>query len=103
VGKVTTSLSIRCVGTRLSIKHLANTCTGDAYIMSRIANVAGFSLRAGIMTEAHQRDKLERLQPNYIIFRTRTVAFDGNDHPRRASLVWRDGERVAFARLPCGV
>ena len=28
---------------------------------SRVANVAGFSLHAGIMTAAHQRDKLERL------------------------------------------
>ena len=28
---------------------------------SRVANVAGFSLHAGIMTEAHQRDKLQRL------------------------------------------
>jgi len=28
---------------------------------SRVANVAGFSLHAGIMAEAHQRDKLERL------------------------------------------
>ena len=28
---------------------------------SRVANVAGFSLHAGVMAEAHQRDKLERL------------------------------------------
>ena len=28
---------------------------------SRVANHAGFSLHAGVMTEAHQRDKLERL------------------------------------------
>ncbi|MCP4986072.1 MAG: hypothetical protein GY928_08395 [Colwellia sp.] len=27
----------------------------------RVANVAGFSLHAGVMAEAHQRDKLERL------------------------------------------
>jgi hypothetical protein len=27
---------------------------------SRVANVAGFSLHAGVMAEAHQRDKLER-------------------------------------------
>ncbi len=28
---------------------------------SRVANVAGFSLHAGVMAEAHRRDKLERL------------------------------------------
>ncbi|RAL71569.1 transposase family protein [Enterobacter hormaechei] len=28
---------------------------------SRVANHAGFSLHAGVMAEAHQRDKLERL------------------------------------------
>ena len=28
---------------------------------SRVANVAGFSLHAGVIAEAHQRDKLERL------------------------------------------
>ena len=28
---------------------------------SRVANAAGFSLHAGIMAEAHQRDNLERL------------------------------------------
>jgi hypothetical protein len=33
MGKVTTSLSIRCVVIRLSIKHLANPCRGDACIM----------------------------------------------------------------------
>ena len=27
----------------------------------RVANVAGFSLHAGVMAKAHQRDKLERL------------------------------------------
>ncbi len=31
---------------------------------SRVANAAGFSLHAGLMAEAHQRDKLENLQPN---------------------------------------
>ncbi len=30
-------------------------------LSSRVANVAGFSLHAGVMAEAHQRDKLERL------------------------------------------
>lgn len=28
---------------------------------NRVANVAGFSLHAGVMAEAHERDKLERL------------------------------------------
>ena len=65
--------------------------------------VSGFSLHAGVAAKAHQRRKLERLQPNYIIFRTRTVAFDGDDHPRRASLAWRDGGRVASVWRQRGV
>ena len=68
-----------------------------------VGKVAGFSLHAGVAARADQRQKLERLQPNYIIFRTRTVAFDGDDHPRRASLAWRDGGRVASVWRQRGV
>ncbi len=68
-----------------------------------VGKVAGFSLHAGVAAKAHERQKLERLQPNYIIFRTRTVAFDGDDHPRRASLAWRDGGRVASVWRQRGV
>ena len=68
-----------------------------------VGQVAGFSLHAGVAAKAHQRHKLERLQPNYIIFRTRTVAFNGDDHPRRASLAWRDGGRVASVWRQRGV
>lgn len=63
----------------------------------------GFSINAAVVCEAHQREKLERLQPNYIIFRTCTVAFDGDDHARGASLAWRDRGRVAYPRRQSGV
>jgi hypothetical protein len=69
----------------------------------QIGSPADLSLHAGVTAKAHQRQKLERLQPNYIIFRTRTVAFDGDDHPRRASLAWRDGGRVASVWRQRGV
>jgi len=68
-----------------------------------IGKVAGFSLHAGVAARADERKKLEKLQPHCIIFQTRTVAFDGDDHARRASLAWRDGGRVASAWRPCGV
>jgi hypothetical protein len=68
-----------------------------------VGQLAGFSLHAGVAARADQRKKLERLQPDYIIFRTRTVAFHGDDHPRRASLAWRDGGRVASAWRQRGV
>jgi len=32
-----------------------------SYLSTRVANIAGFSLHAGVATEAYQRDKLERL------------------------------------------
>ncbi len=39
---------------------------------SRVAKLAGFSLHAGVMAEAHQRDKLERLC-RYIALQGRRV------------------------------
>ncbi len=63
----------------------------------------GFSINAAVGCEARERSKLERLQPNYIIFRTCTVAFDGDDHARGASLAWRDGGRVAYPRRQSGI
>lgn len=34
---------------------------GDEPLNTRVGNVAGFSLHAGVATRAHERDKLERL------------------------------------------
>ena len=34
---------------------------GDELLTTRVGNVAGFSLHAGVATRAHERDKLERL------------------------------------------
>ncbi len=68
-----------------------------------VGKVAGFSLHAGVSARADQRQKLEKLQPNYIIFPTRTVAFHGDDHARSASLAWRDCGCVASAWRQCGV
>jgi hypothetical protein len=34
---------------------------GDEPLTTRVGNVAGFSLHAGVATRAHERDKLERL------------------------------------------
>jgi len=61
-------------------------CDPEEAFAETVGKVAGFSLHAGVAARADERKKLEKLQPNYIIFRTRTVAFDGNNHARRASL-----------------
>jgi hypothetical protein len=78
-------------------------CDPEEPFGDTVGKVGGFSLHAGVAAKAGERKKLEKLQPHCIIFQTRTVAFDGVDHARRASLAWRDGGRVASAWRPCGV
>ena len=67
------------------------------------AEVQGFSLHAATAVAAGRPDELERLQPNYAIFRTQTVAFDCDDHARRASVARRDGWRTAYLRQQRGL
>jgi hypothetical protein len=55
-----------------------------------VGKVAGFSLHAGVATAAHEREKLERLQPHCATRRLGTVAFNRGDHAGRASAGRRD-------------
>jgi hypothetical protein len=61
------------------------------------AAVAGYSVHAGVCVPAHDRMRLEDLQPDYIDIGTDRVAFD-NHHARGASVVRRERRRVAELR-----
>ena len=63
----------------------------------------GYSLHAAIRIGAGNTTRLERLQPDYVNFRTRTVAFDRDDHACRSSVVRRDRGCAAYLRRQRGL
>ena len=91
-------------GRKTMTLHSASAVARDGVTVKALTAARdGFSLNAAVVCEAHQREKLERLQPHYNIFRTCTVAFGGNNHARCASLAWRDRGRVAYTGRPGGL
>jgi hypothetical protein len=67
------------------------------------ASVQGFSLHGDVCVPARDRRRLERLQPDYDMFGSRTVAFQRDDLPRRAPVARRGGGGVAEPRLQRGL
>jgi hypothetical protein len=65
----------------------------------RCASVEGFSLHAGVAVDALDRQRLERLQPNYDIFGAPTLAFQRDNHARGSSVARRGGGGATEPRL----
>jgi hypothetical protein len=69
----------------------------------RCVREGGMSLHADVAVPARDRRRLERLQPDYEIFGTCTVAFRGDDHTRGSSVVRRGCGGAAEPRLSRGL
>jgi len=69
----------------------------------RCASVRGFSLHADVCVPARDRNRLERLQPDYDMFGPHTVAFQRDGHTRSASVARRGSGGVAEPRVERGL